>query len=495
MATVETTHGKVKGLEQDGLNTWFGIPFGAPPVGDLRFRRAQRVENWDGVRECTAFAPGPLQFGDMMGKDPDIMGPHSEDCLYLNVWAPQNAEGCPVFVYLYGGANHLGETADPSYRLDSFARKGIVAVSPAYRVGPLGFYDFSPFSDRFDSNCALSDVALALQWVRDNIERFGGDPSNVTLCGESAGGSLVYCALASPACKGLFRKAIAMSGLPGNAVSRRGQLYNHQLFFEKLGIEHSRVDELVDMGYEQLLEGALEVYKNSDARYPGIFQTGAVVGDDLLPDYVWDALAKGSADGVACLLGTCANEAALFRMMKMIPLDWAGIGRMFELNGMPEALDQVRSLYGGMKEKDAVTALVRDRMFWADAVKCALALSERGNRVHMYRYDFATTLQKLLGLGAAHASDIGPGLDTWEGALSIFNKLTSKKKLQRMHDVLHSAFVSFVRTGEPQVPGGPAWDAFEPDRRAVMALDQRCRMVDDPDRARFEFWKDIELYQ
>lgn len=494
----ETKNGTVEGIEQGSVLAWLGIPFAKPPVGELRFRRAQPVDDWEGVRPCREFAPGPMQFaGGSMGKMMKSEMPHSEDCLYLNVWAPKEAEGAPVFIYLYGGANHVGETADPGYRLDSFARDGVVAVSIAYRLGPLGFYDFSPFSDRFDSNCAVSDVIEGLRWIQANIARFGGDPGNVTLCGESAGGSMVYCALASPAAKGLFHKAIAMSGLAGNATTRRGQSYNNGIFLEELGLDENSVDQLAGMEYEKLLQGAAKMFETSDSLYPGIFQTGAVVGDDLIPEPVWDALEHGSAKDVKCIFGTCENEGALFTMMKMVPLSWDAVERMFEFNGLSGKTVEAKKLYSGLKGKGLFARLAHDRMFWTDAVKCALAQSRNNPHTYMYRFDFATILQKVMGFGASHGSDVGPALDTWEGALAMFNKLTPKKKLQRMHEVVHGSFVAFACTGTPSAPSAPGWPAFEEGRRATFVFDQRCSVVENQRLEAYDFWKGTtpHLYQ
>ena len=174
---VTTKKGQVEGFEGDGVHKWFGIPFAKPPVGELRFKRAQEAEPWAGVRACREMGPSPLQFGcGMMAEITKSDTPKSEDCLYLNVWAPKEAKKQPVFVYIYGGANHMGEAAVPEYDLTAFAKEGVVGVTFNYRLGPLGFYNFHKLDSSFDSNCAPSDMIMALKWVHENIEAFGGDP-------------------------------------------------------------------------------------------------------------------------------------------------------------------------------------------------------------------------------------------------------------------------------------------------------------------------------
>ena len=205
-----TQYGEVQGFAAAGVKTWLGIPYAAPPVGELRFRRNQPPIPWQGVKKCVAFGNKPIQYMNMFGLERSRV-PASEDCLYLNVWAPLNAAKdarLPVFVWIYGGAYHMGEGSDPMYDGASFARDGVVFVNFNYRVGPLGFYDFSMYDKRFESNCGVSDQIAALRWVRDNIAAFGGDPNNVTIAGESAGGTGVYNMLASPAAKGASRAAV-----------------------------------------------------------------------------------------------------------------------------------------------------------------------------------------------------------------------------------------------------------------------------------------------
>ena len=312
----QTKYGPVEGFAEGGIRRWFGIPFAAPPVGERRFRRAQEPEPWTQARPCKAMGNSSVQFAAGPMADLLVMNaPASEDCLYLNVWAPEQAEGAPVFVYIYGGANHMGESAAPGHDLSAFARDGIVGVSFNYRLGALGFYDFSDLGEGFDSNCAVSDMIAALKWVHENIASFGGDPGNVTICGESAGGTGVYCLLASPAAQGYFQKAIPMSGLSGNATPHYVHALNNALFFEELGLTPAQAAEtLKTMPVEELVRGGGAVMAKHNDAHQGIFLTGPVI-DDLIPDYPWRMLAKGNAKDVALLVGTCRDEGGLFCML------------------------------------------------------------------------------------------------------------------------------------------------------------------------------------
>lgn len=490
---VNTKHGPVEGFAREGIRRWFGIPFAAPPVGALRFRRARDPESWTEVRPCTRMGCAPIQFAaGPMAETMVVSAPVSEDCLYLNVWAPEQAEKVPVFVYIYGGANHMGEASAPDHDLSAFAREGMVGVSFNYRLGPLGFYNFSRLGPDFDSNCAVSDMIQALKWVHENIAAFGGDPENVTICGESAGGTGVYSLLAAPAARGYFQKAIPMSGLAGNVTTQYIHDLNNALFFDELGLDPGSAAKLKTMPVSELIRGAGAVMARHNEAHQGIFLTGPVM-DDLVPDYPWRMLEKGNAAGVKLLVGTCKNEGGLFYMMGLVPRTWADIESCLTFNGRPELTGRFRAVYGAMEEKDAAQAWDTDRMFWVDAMRCALAQS-RHNDVYVYRFDFEPVLCRQLGIGATHSLDIGPGLDTWSEAETSFYKDTPREQVEEIHRKLHGAFAAFARTGDPNGSTGLTWEPFTAENRTAMTIDTQSALLRDPNRDRFDVWGDLILF-
>lgn len=492
---VSTSCGPVEGFAEGGIRRWFGIPFAAPPVGPLRFRRAQPPEPWTEVRPCREMGHSPVQFAaGPMAETATLFAPADEDCLYLNVWAPEKAEGAPVFVYIYGGANHMGESAAPDHDLSAFARDGIVGVNFNYRLGALGFYDFSDLGESFDSNCAVSDMICALKWVHENIAAFGGDPGNVTICGESAGGTGVYCLLASPAARGLFRKAIPMSGLSGNATPRYVHELNNALFFDALGLSPDRAaDELKTLPVEALVRGGGAVMEKHNDAHQGIFLTGPV-HDDLVPDYPWRMLARGNAKDVELLVGTCRDEGGLFCMLGNVPKNWAEIETCLRLGGGLDHLADFRRVYGDLPEPAAAVAWVTDRMFWVDATRCALAQCSF-NRVYAYRFDFVPAMCARLGIGATHSMDIAPGLDTYAVSPMSFYNETPMEQQKDIHAKLHGAFAAFARTGDPNSEAvGLPWEPFTPETRAAMSIDLSCALLRDPNRDRLDAWGDLILY-
>ena len=492
--TVKTTKGPVEGFASEGIRKWFGIPFAQPPVGPLRFKRAREAEPWETVKPCKVMGPSPIQFGvEMPGMVPSET-PKSEDCLYLNVWAPKDGERHPVFIWIYGGANHAGEAALPEYDLSAFAREGVVGVSFNYRVGPLGFYNFKPLDDSFDSNCAVSDMLMALRWVHENIAAFGGDPENVTICGESAGGTAVYSLLAAPAARGLFQKAIPMSGLAGNVTTQRTHDLNNALFLKTLGLTEQEVGKLKDMSCEEMLKGGQAVLGLSNSVHQGIFITGPVI-DDLVPAYPWEILEQGNARDVKCLIGTCRDEGNLFCTPGMAPKSWDEVKACLEENGIPDYLEKFQAVYGGMEELAAAQAWATDRMFWVDAMRCALAQSKH-NTVYSYRFDFVPALCARMGLGATHSMDIAPALDTYASCENGFYAGTPMERVKDIHAKMHGAFLAFVKTGDPNGAVPLTWEPFTAEKRSSMVMDDTCKLIEDSNRARFDLWEPLpQLYR
>jgi len=210
-AAVKVEEGLVQGTIEDGLSVYKGIPFAAPPVGDLRWKAPQPAAKWEGIRQVNKFAPGPMQGGNPpSGK--------SEDCLYLNIWTPAKSasDKIPVLVWIYGGGFNGGSTSETNYSGEKLAKKGVVLVSIAYRVGQLGFLAHPELSaespNHVSGNYGLLDMIAGLKWIQKNIAAFGGDPNKVTIFGESAGGIAVSMLCASPLAKGLFHGAISESG-------------------------------------------------------------------------------------------------------------------------------------------------------------------------------------------------------------------------------------------------------------------------------------------
>src|SRR6185437_15799342 len=284
-----TATGIVEGFTRDGVNRWRSIPYARPPVGPRRFRAPEPAQTWSGVRHCHGFtncAPQQRRY-TMLGVG--RYQPMSEDCLTLNVVAPEapTAEPLPVMVFIHGGGYFLGSSATPLYDGAALARRGCVYVSVNYRLGALGCLDLSSLSTpdtTFDSNLYLRDLVLALQWVRDNIAGFGGDPDKVTIFGESAGACITASLLTVPAAKGLFAGAISESPASGLVRSQEVAAEFANRFAGLLGVRRQdAASALMRVPAAQLVKTQHALIDEGMQNKLGAFPIGPVVGDDMLP--------------------------------------------------------------------------------------------------------------------------------------------------------------------------------------------------------------------
>jgi para-nitrobenzyl esterase len=324
-----TATGTVEGFTRDGVNRWRSIPYARPPVGRLRFRAPQPAQPWSGVRHCHGFtncAPQPRRY-TMLGVGK--YQPMSADCLTLNVVAPEVAgdEPLPVMVFIHGGGYFLGSSATPLYDGAALARRGCVYVSVNYRLGALGCLDLSSLSSKsepeitLESNLYLRDLVLALQWVRDNIAEFGGDPGNVTIFGESAGACITATLLAVPAAEGLFTRAISESPASGLVRSKEIAAEFANRFANLLGTRtQDAANALMQASAAQLVDTQHRLIDQGMQKRLGAFPIGPVIGDDYLPMDPVEAMRCGRAHRVPLIVGTNAEEGRLFtRFLAMLP--------------------------------------------------------------------------------------------------------------------------------------------------------------------------------
>src|SRR3954451_13663151 len=396
MTIVETTTGSVQGRVKDAMSDFRGIPYAAPPVGDLRFRPPQPAEPWTGVRDATRFRPmAPQNQGTMermFGAPPQAV---DEDCLSLNIWTPACDDAKrPVMVWIHGGAFVSGTGATPWYDGRSFARDDVVLVTINYRLGALGFLHVDG-----QGNNGILDQVAALEWVRDNIAAFGGDPGNVTAFGESAGAMSVGTLLGLPAAKGLFVKAIPESGAAHAARTPEAATQLADELLVELGIDPgpSAVDRLRDLPVESILEAQSKVVEREMSLTGRGIPFAPVVDGVVLPEPPIDAIGKGQAAGVKVLVGPTRDEWKLFTMMDPAIADLDDAGAARRLRGLirdssraPDVIAQYRSTHPEKSVSDLWTVVGTDVIFRVPAVRLAENQSAGGNDVYMYRFDYCT---------------------------------------------------------------------------------------------------------
>lgn len=480
--------GTVRGVRTGGLVAWRGIPFAAPPVGDLRWRAPQPVDPWPGVRDATRFGDAAPQHPRMLvtGRDNRVVA--SENCLTLNVVAPAGHPHTPrpVLVFVHGGAYTMGTTAMPLYGGGSLVRGGdVVYVSVNYRLGPLGFLDVSEFStpDRpFDSNLGLRDQVAALRWVQRNIAAFGGDPANVTIFGESAGGTSVTTLMATPAAAGLFARGIAQSPAPSLVGDADRARRAGRRFVELLaGDTGAAVAALSSATPAELGRTGARLSRE----LPGGYTFGPVVDGDLLPADPLVAFTDGTAHRVPLIIGTNLREGELFtRFLDALPTNERRIERMFATVD-PDARDRVVAAYPGYPAERAAVDLGGDVTFWYPSLLIAQAHS-RYAPTFAYRFDFAPRLLHWAGVGATHAVDL---LAVFAQADETMGRLLTaaggRRGLRTVTEAMQRHWLRFAHDGEPL----PSWPRYDTADRATMVFDVPTRIEHDPQRDRRLAWE------
>jgi para-nitrobenzyl esterase len=487
---IKTTGGVVRGITTHGVHTWRGVPYAAAPVGELRLRRPHPVVPWDGVRDGSRFGPVPVQerVGKFIGAGRDT--PMSEDCLTVNVSAPvtESAEPRPVMVWFYGGAFVVGASSAPTYRGYDFVRRGdVVFVSVNYRLGALGYLDFSAYGTAerpIESNLGLRDQIAALEWVRDNIAAFGGDPDQVTIFGESAGAISVTTLMATPSARGLFHRAIAESSAPTMVFGQERARAWSAAFVTALGADDDPLTRLTTAGTDQLL-GAARVLRDRLGDEPGTIPTAPVVEGDLLPEAPLDAFEGGRAVDIPLIIGTNDTEGRLFELPRMrmdVLVSEERAARMFALT-QPELREQVLAAYEGRPfRKD----LGGDYMFWWPSVRVMQA--HRGP-VWAYRYDLTTPVLNLMGVRATHGMELFTVFGVAERARWL-TALGGRDALRAMQERVQADWIHFAHHGTP----ASFWPEYEPETRLTKILDRADRVEADPRRERRLAWQGFRGY-
>jgi para-nitrobenzyl esterase len=503
---VETTYGPVRGVDNGRVRVWKGIRYAAPPVGDLRWRAPQPPDPWTSVADASRF--GPVCPQPTLPMVPlDLGAPQDEDCLSLNIWAStEPGDTKPVMVWVHGGAYVLGSAGQPLYDGTVLASSGDnVIVTLNYRLNAFGFLDPSTYSTarrRYDTNVGLRDVIHALQWVRDNIAAFGGDPDRVTLFGESAGGGIVTTLLTSPSAAGLFTGAIAQSS-PATSVydaDRAGRIA--ALLLDNLGIDQSDIDRLSDVPASALAAASQRVFDTVPAQNPGTLPFVPIVDGDVVPDYPVKLAREGRSHPVPLIIGTNKNEAALFRWMKspLMPITPPAIKAMFAeiASEQPELVlpteEQIGSAYPGLRVKARGMGIARDVGFRMPSVWLAEGHSAVAP-VYLYRFDFATPMLKLMRISATHAMELpyvwgnlvmGPKDPTF--------KLGGLKAGQAVSERIRARWLNFADQGKPiGLPDEPAWIPYQEADRASLVIGRVDSVVNDIDRDIRAMWGDNVL--
>lgn len=443
---VTTKAGDVEGVAEQGVTSFKGIRFAAPPVDDLRWRAPKSALPWTGILKANAYGKACIQKPGLSAANGGEPGPLGEDCLFLNVWTPrpERSAKLPVMVWIHGGAYIFGAGGLNIYDGAPMARKGAVMVNFNYRLGQLGFFRHPALlkeDQAAPANFGLLDQIAALQWVRDNIAEFGGDPNNVTIMGQSAGGKSVLALFASPLARGLFNKGVAQSSYIVPDATEAKALAAGGKVADALGLKgaDATAAELRAVPAERF--GILEGDGVSLSPVP-------MAGDKVLPRSIEDTFAAGREAPLPLILGNTSDDASVAFAF--------GIDPATVLKRLGAAGFLVRSLYPGVKD-DAELArqATRDLVFTMSARWIA---DRHARRAKTWRYYFDYTAEKegdRYPYGVPHGSEISYLLDTLDVYEGTKDTATAKDRAfaGRASDYLFS----FARTGKPSSRGAPDW--------------------------------------
>ena len=481
--TVKTEQGKVHGkaINDGKVKAFMGLPYAAPPVGELRWKAPQPVTKWKGELDATKYGSHCAQgrvFDDMVFED----GGESEDCLFLNVYTPADAKDkskLPVMFWIHGGGYAGGASSEPRHNGDFMPLKGVVLVTINYRLGALGFLataDLAKEVNGVAGNYGLLDMVAALQWVKANIKNFGGDPGNVTVFGESAGSFAVSTLMVSPMAQGLFHKAIGESGgALGEGVLVYQPLADREVADEEwvstLGV--SNLAELRALPVEKVLEGAK---KKGTVGFP------PVIDGKLLTEPVADTYAAGKQSHVPLLAGWNRDEGA-FLANGMTVEKWKAMAAGL----YKERAEEFLKLYPGETDEqaaDSAGAYGGDAFIAFGTWKWLEAHRKTGNSP-VYRYHFelrALPSKYHLGTFAFHSDDI----EYVFGTLDTRPGQTVRPEDRTLSDQMMTYWTNFAKTGDPNGAGLPAWPKYDKDD-SLIHLDSTITAGPDTLRPRYEF--------
>lgn len=504
----ETRYGKLEGVDVGGAVAFKGVPYAAPPLGERRWAPPERPASWSGVRRTAAFAPvspqtqTPIRVLDAFF----IEEPQSEDCLYLNVWTPA-VDGArrPVLFWIHGGGFAIGSGSQSLYDGAALARRGdVVVVTVNYRLGPLGFLHLRELTGGripATGNEGILDQIAALEWVRENIVGLGGDPANVTIFGESAGGMSVGTLLGLPRARGLFHKAVPQSGAAQTVSSLERAVRVAERLLAGLGIRHDDATALRSVPPKRLLE---EVDRLAGA--PGAMMAPEfgmlwkpVLDGTVLAKLPLDQIRAGSAAGVALLAGSTLDEWKLLGLgdPAALSLDEAGLGERMRaaLSGSDPGslIDAYRRARSARSEPvtpfELHSALETDRLFRMPALRLLEAQAQHDPRTYGYLFTWPSPMMGGL-LGACHALELGFVFGT-HATQGMRDFCGSGSAADALAESMQDAWTAFAKSGDPSCAATGPWRPYRADERAMLVLGEKNALEIDPRSEERRAWRDV----
>ncbi|MEJ0023426.1 MAG: carboxylesterase family protein [Alphaproteobacteria bacterium] len=479
---LSTSLGRVQGVKEDGVRVFKGIRYATAE----RYRAPQPVKPWKGVYSATKFGPRAMQ--EPVQHEPSDAMPMSEDCLFLNVWAPTTRGPHPVMVWLHPGGNNVGSGALEPYNCHAYARDGVVGVTINWRLGSFGFMELGHALPEYagSGNNALRDIITALRWVKDNIADYGGDPDRVTLAGGLGGSRNVMALLASPESEGLFHRAIAMSTGPlGHTPESARTIAN--LMIDLCGGDAKALLTMPVADLVRVQPRAWNLFINSAPWRP-------IVDGKLLPQSPADMFRAGAGRQIPLLFGSCRDESPSITVdeawKKPFPI---GAEEMYLLD-MATINDidlRYQRALPNITPLDRRFKLVMGDHYWIPCLRAAEARATHNAETYMYRFDRVLTEGKYAGYTISGMDMVYQFETVGRGEVVPTEGAKNKPADFVLARTIHNAFVTFIKGGPPSAAGLPAWPTYDLPRRATMLLNYQSRIEDDPLKEERVLWHDV----
>ncbi len=508
--TVKINSGWLKGISNDTVSVFKGIPFAAPPVGEYRWRPPQGVVPWQGMRNATEFGPNCAQAG--WGETPGTITKNSaEDCLYLNVWKPANvmsSSNLPVMVWIHGGGFVGGSGAEPTNFGDQFAKQGVILVTINYRLGRLGFFAHPMLSKEYPNeakgNYGYMDQIAALKWVKENIAAFGGDPNNVTIFGQSAGGVSVHSLMTIPDAKGLFHKAISHSGggrdgvLTGRPINKENADPFYTVSAETIGVNFAKkhginitdteaIVKLRKLRVEDIVDGGLETDGQGGPR----IYSGPILDGKLVVETAESAYKAGQFAKVPLMIGSCNAEIS---------------GNFVN---MSQTKDELFSLFGSLQNKaraaydpngtnefaEVMTKFNTDWVWGEPARMTAKAFTNHGIPAYVYLFSYVpNSLKERMKYGAGHGSEVAYSFNNLGARWGVTTTTLEDEKLGLS---MNTYWVNFAKTGNPNGSQLPNWPLYSTQKSEILEFENIGIPISkkDPTKERLDVIEKAENYR